>query len=452
MRKILAPIAVRHQRQRSRRHAQNIRNILVTIAVAAALLLTHRFLGGQHWLTGEDLATIAATKVNPDLEFDILRGSSSIRRVTDRSTGAQGYFLLSRVLSEEQKLTGPLRMAPCDNILPRWIPVFPKARNVVCVVVSVNEGERRFVSFIVAEEDLKEASDFYITALKDLGAGAHVLAKLPGVDFRGGYSDWSHSETGKRVHIKYFTGDWDFRPSHLPLVVIDFSEPIAADAETLTAVFDAYNTAVKSARADNLEPALALRTDEYRERGAPQGKPNSQAREKALEEMRLLVPLIYSVESAAIDVEAAALALLADLKIDLPGHPQHGQTVRQTMWVDFAVEKGVWKIGGVMLAPDPAQIKRSPDATFDPNRSSYDLAKKVSLKGRITRVAFETDHTVVAILMSDEEHLAYLDGRAALEANGFKTARLMPLRLVDVKGHPHRTNKFKTAAGDVTLR
>jgi hypothetical protein len=452
MRKILVPIAVRHQRQRSRRHAQNIRNILVTIAVAAALLLTFRFLGEQHWLTGEDLTTIAATKLNANLEFDVLRGSSSIRRVTDRSTGAQGYFLLSRRLSEGEKLTGPLRMAPCDDILPRWIPVFPKARNVVCVVVSVNEGERRFASFIVAAEDLKEASDFYIAALKDLGTGAHVLSKSPGVDFRGGYSVWSHSETGKRVMIQYFTGDWDFSPSHLPLVVVDFSEPIAADAETLTAVFDAYNTAVKSAKADNLEPALALRTDEYRERGAHQGKRNPQAREKALEEMRFLVPLIYSVESTAIDVEVAALALLADLKIDMPGHPKHGQTVRQTMWVDFAVEKGAWKIGGVMLAPDPAQIKRSPDTTFDPNKSNYDLAKRVSLKGRIVRVAFETDHTLVAMLMLDEEHLAYMDGRAALEANGFKTARLMPPRLVEVEGHPHRTNKFKTGAGGFTLR
>lgn len=37
---------------------------------------------------------------------------------------------------------------------------------------------------------------------------------------------------------------------------------IAADAKALTAVFDAYNAAVKSAKADKLEPALALRTEE----------------------------------------------------------------------------------------------------------------------------------------------------------------------------------------------
>ena len=121
------------------------------------------------------------------------------------------------------------------------------------------------------------------------------------------------------------------------------------------------------------------------------------------------------------------------------------------MWVDFALEKGAWKIGGVMLAPDPAQIKRSPDTKYDP-KSSYDLAKEVSLGGRIVRVAFETDHTLVVILMLDEEQLAYLHDRATLEAKGFKTERLMSPRLLEVEGHPHRTNKFKTLATGASLR
>jgi len=226
---------------------------------------------------------------------------------------------------------------------------------------------------------------------------------------------------------------------------------MAADAKTLTAVFDLYNTAVKSAKADNLEPALALRTAEYRERGAHQRKLYPQARENTLEEMRFFVPLDYSVESAAIGVEVGALALMANLKIDMRGHPKRGQTVRQTLWVDFALEQGAWKIGGVMLAPDPAQIKRSPDTKYDP-RSSYDLAKDVSLAGRIVRVAFETDHTLVVILMLDEEQLAYLPDRATLEAKGFKSERLMPPRLLEVEGHPHRTNRFKTLATGASLR
>jgi hypothetical protein len=151
-----------------------------------------------------------------------------------------------------------------------------------------------------------------------------------------------------------------------------------AEAKTLTTVFDAYNAAVKSAKANNLEPALALRTAEYRERGEHQRKLYPQARENTLQELRFFVPLNYAVESVAIGAEVAALALMANLKIDMRGHPKHGQTVRQTMWGDFALEKGAWKIGDIMLAPDPAQIKRSPETQYDPE-SSYDLAKEVSL-------------------------------------------------------------------------
>ena len=224
-----------------------------------------------------------------------------------------------------------------------------------------------------------------------------------------------------------------------------------AEAKTLTAVFDAYNTAVKSAKADNLEPALALRTAEYRERGAHQRKLYPQARANMLEEMRFFVPLNYTVESVALGEEVAALALMANLKIDMRGHPKRGQTVRQTMWVDFALEKGAWTISDVMLAPDPAQTKRSSDTQYDPE-SSYDLAQEVSLGGRIVRVAFETDHTLVVILMLDEEQLAYLPDRATLEAKGFKTARLMSPRLLEIEGHPHRTNKFKTLGTGASLR
>jgi hypothetical protein len=141
---------------------------------------------------------------------------------------------------------------------------------------------------------------------------------------------------------------------------------------------------------------------------------------------------------------------MANLKIDMRGHPKRGQTVRQTMWVDFALEKGAWTISEVILAPDPAQTKRSSDTQYDPE-SSYDLAQEVSLGGRIVRVAFETDHTLVVILMLDEEQLAYLPDRATLEAKGFKTARLMSPRLRN-RGSPPPDNKFKTLGTGASLR
>lgn len=103
----------------------------------------------------------------------------------------------------------------------------------------------------------------------------------------------------------------------------------AADAKALTDVFDQYNAAVRAAKADNLAPALAFRSAEYRQRSADQRARYPQARQNTLEEMRFFVPLDYVVESVALGVEVAALALMANLKIELAGHPKRGQTIKQ---------------------------------------------------------------------------------------------------------------------------
>lgn len=226
---------------------------------------------------------------------------------------------------------------------------------------------------------------------------------------------------------------------------------LAADAKTLTALFDQYNTAVKAVKADNLEPALAFRTTEYRERGADQRKRYPQARQNALEEMRFFVPLDYAVESAAVGVEVAALAMQANLKIDIAGHPKRGQTVRQLLWVDYELEKGAWRIANIMLAPDADKIKRSPDSKYEA-KTNFDPGRETSLGGRIMRVAFEPDHTLLVVLMLDEEQLAYLPDKATLESNGFNTERLKSPRVIEIRGHPHRTNKYKTLATGAQLR
>lgn len=104
-----------------------------------------------------------------------------------------------------------------------------------------------------------------------------------------------------------------------------------------------------------------------------------------------------------------------------------------------------------MLAPETAQIKRSPDTQPEP-RANFDTSRQTSLGGRIMRVAFEPDHTLLVVLMLDEEQLAYLPNKAFLESQGFNTERLRAPRLIEIEGHPHRTNKFKTLATGAQLR
>jgi len=143
--------------------------------------------------------------------------------------------------------------------------------------------------------------------------------------------------------------------------------------------------------------------------------------------------------------------VIADLKIELRGHPKRGQTIKQLMWIDYVQENGAWRIATVMMAPEPAQIKRSPDTKFEP-RTNFDGSREVSLGGRITRVAFEADHTLVVVLMLDEEQLAFFPNKATLDGSGFNTQRLQAPRLIEIEGHPHCTNKFKTWAIGANLR
>ncbi len=230
-------------------------------------------------------------------------------------------------------------------------------------------------------------------------------------------------------------------------------EAVAPDeTATLTDIFDAYVSAVRQATVDNLEPALAFRTAGNREQFAEHLQHGPQGLTHILEDLRFFAPIEYTVGNAAIDNENAALALDARFKIEMPEHPLQGQTITRTLWVDYVREAGEWKINDVLMPPEPENIGRSPDENNEPE-SAYDLKREKSFNGRIIKVVFEPDYTLLTVLLvfDEVEYLVYLPNRVTLEESGFPVEKLKVPRLIGIKGHPHITNEFKTLASSATL-
>ena len=197
----------------------------VAVIAVAVVVIAVRAIRGRDWLSGANPATLAAERENPDLEFELVPDPIGIYRVLDRRTNARGWFRLQlplRGLTDGEKLTGLFYMTPCERVLPRWLPAFPKAHDVVCSVADTQLGERRFASLTVDAADLEEASEFYSAAMRkvpEYGEVARSTSGLPGVDWRG-YFGWVHADDIRRVTIAYFSDRW------LPpaLVVITLSE------------------------------------------------------------------------------------------------------------------------------------------------------------------------------------------------------------------------------------
>ncbi len=65
---------------------------------------------------------------------------------------------------------------------------------------------------------------------------------------------------------------------------------------------------------------------------------------------------------------------------------------------------------------------------------------------------FEKDYTMVSIRVLDEENLVFLPNKAELEKFGFKTALMVPWKILEDEGHPHKTNPFKVWANSAEIK
>jgi hypothetical protein len=211
--------------------------------------------------------------------------------------------------------------------------------------------------------------------------------------------------------------------------------------QQLLAVFTRYNRAIE---AGNIDHAMALRTDAVRAAAMPHLQSPSD-RAGFLAEAREMVPDQMQFRHAAINAggDKALLVLLANKTVS-------GNREQDEFDLSFAREDGEWKLGWLAATPGPGDIKRCQDQSYQPV-SAYAGGHPVSLAGRIERVAFLPDHTLVLLTAGDTEVCAFLPGRATLLQHGLDPAIIQPWRVANISGVAEKTDPQKVLVNNITV-
>lgn len=113
----------------------------------------------------------------------------------------------------------------------------------------------------------------------------------------------------------------------------------------------------------------------------------------------------------------------------------------------FVREEGAWKLGDILLMYEVSRIKRPTDLGYD--EADIDEEMEGSLGGRITRLEFKEDHTLVLVRVMDEEVAVFLPARKVLEDAGVDFAAYAPWSLREFRGFRHRSDPLRFfATGD----
>lgn len=211
--------------------------------------------------------------------------------------------------------------------------------------------------------------------------------------------------------------------------------------QQLLALYHRYNAAITAGK---LETALSLRSTAVRTALAAQLK-TAKDQQDYLAGAKEMVPDRLELRHASVGDtgDKALLIVLADK------HLTAGQ-VQNELDMGFVKEGGVWKLGDLVQGPGPADINRCRDPSFQPI-SAYDTSKAVSLAGRIERVDFLPDHTLVVLLAGNTETCAFLPDRATLQQHGLNPAILQPYRVADITGVAAKDNAQKVMVNNITV-
>ncbi len=212
--------------------------------------------------------------------------------------------------------------------------------------------------------------------------------------------------------------------------------------QQLLALYHSYEQAIV---AGQVETALALRSAPVR-MALTQGIKTPKDRSDYLTAAAAMVPDRLEVRHASInDAGDKALLVAWAFKTVAAGPGQ------EEFDLGFVREGGTWTLGALEARPGPADIKACRDPSSQPI-AAYDTGRVVSLAGRIERVDFQPDYTLVVVLAGDTETCAFLPGPAALQQHGLDPAILQPYRIADIGGVPNRTDPQKVMVNSITVR
>jgi len=211
--------------------------------------------------------------------------------------------------------------------------------------------------------------------------------------------------------------------------------------QQLQTLYSRYNQEIT---AGHLDAALAQRSSAARAALEQQLK-TPKDRQDYLAGARQLVPDRLELRHASVDDATERALLIAWADKTTPT----GQ-VRSEVDIGFVRENGTWKLGDLAMGPGPTDIR--PCNPGYEALSAYDSSHPVSLAGRIERVDFQADHTLVVVLAGNTETCAFLPDRAALQQHGLDPAILEPYRVAEISGVANRGDPQKVMVNNITVR
>jgi hypothetical protein len=221
----------------------------------------------------------------------------------------------------------------------------------------------------------------------------------------------------------------------------------------LLALYDRYNKAVM---AGNLGDAAAMRVGEGKaqlQQVLGQGK---KAQAEALTHMRMMTPDAVQPQHGALSSDGTeATLLVVASKVVTPqmsklGAGKPGEVLHGELTLTFARDGGAWKLQDEVFGMDPAKIKPCHDDAHE-DAADYDDGKMTDLGGRIQRVEFKPDHTLIVIRVVDEEDCLILPPREKIEKAGLKTDLLVPFALVEAGALPHHSDPQRVWVDHLTV-
>ena len=224
--------------------------------------------------------------------------------------------------------------------------------------------------------------------------------------------------------------------------------------QQLLGVYDAYN---KDLLAGKVADAVKLRSAEARASAAKE-MPTEAARQRFLAMAKTMVPDTVQPLHASINAagDKASIITLGSKAIPKgaklpPGAPPPGTVMHSELTLTYVKESDGWKLDDQMFGPDPADIKKCRNDRFD-GEAAFDGKKTTSMGGPIARVDFSPDYTLIVIRIVDEENCVFLrEKKDGLQQHGLDPAKLVPYAVVEIEGHPHKTDKQKVLADSVTV-
>jgi hypothetical protein len=218
----------------------------------------------------------------------------------------------------------------------------------------------------------------------------------------------------------------------------------AGSEKDLKDVFNAYNGYAKAGDVDKM---LALRASEVEKEIRSQIK-GKQDRADFVLMGRAQIPDTYEVQHVKWAKDGMSAELYSVWHLPPMKEIQRSEKAVAEVMVSFKKENGKWKMDNILALGDPSQIKRPKDLVYNKQDADTDVTS-ASVAGRIVKLEFKTDHTLVIVRVMDEEIAVFLPPKATLEKAGMNFDDLAPWKMREFTGYPHKKDKLKFfATGD----